>query len=530
MMKTKMIYMILLFSSILFGGCVRDVIDDVPGTDEDYAVDKKDVVLIRMGTNDAEVKDITSRLFNNIPSSWEIGKKTIVDYDKMEDPETELNADIKNPKIYMTVILNINDVISGKYPISLFRMLKFYKRDFYVIATQSTPEQKQEMLSLIGVYMEAGYYAINYDNVQHYRIFPSADPYAKDNMIGKGVASFNQKLLSRSVDTLPEGNDPDPGYNAQMADKEALKRIEIYNRIYGYAQGDMNYSMQAVPYKMKEGAAPDVIIDNSWAIDAYNFQIYSKNNNCILSITNNAGNGFTANIKDYTTPKGINVYAYIWNLMREASSEITIHSDGGIFREISYQPQTVNHGASYTENSFWKVSVSVSPTKLEDKPWEAFKVSFGKESSTEVSYNTKSMDYSCKGQFGNGLYSKLWQFIPGEFYDRAEAFVYETSQGLRWIDAAQAMTPNYVTWGGWTLRQNYLNHINNSMKLHQQQCIYSLESDAHPGVVSVAITDAIDLQKTYVHYNCGIRYGHDSARTDLKMSKMVWIDFRQWDN
>ena len=33
MMKTKMIYMILLFSSILFGGCVRDVIDDVPGTD-----------------------------------------------------------------------------------------------------------------------------------------------------------------------------------------------------------------------------------------------------------------------------------------------------------------------------------------------------------------------------------------------------------------------------------------------------------------------------------------------------------------
>lgn len=93
MMKTKMIYMILLFSSILFGGCVRDVIDDVPGTDEDYAADKKDVVLIRMGTNDAEVKDITSRLFNNIPSSWEIGKKTIVDYDKMKDPETELNAD-----------------------------------------------------------------------------------------------------------------------------------------------------------------------------------------------------------------------------------------------------------------------------------------------------------------------------------------------------------------------------------------------------------------------------------------------------
>ena len=109
--------MILLFSSILFGGCVRDVIDDVPGTDEDYAADKKDVVLIRMGTNDAEVKDITSRLFNNIPSSWEIGKKTIVDYDKMKDPETELNADIKNPKIYMTVILNVDDVISGKYPI-----------------------------------------------------------------------------------------------------------------------------------------------------------------------------------------------------------------------------------------------------------------------------------------------------------------------------------------------------------------------------------------------------------------------------
>lgn len=152
------------------------------------------------------------------------------------------------------------------------------------------------------------------------------------------MASFNQKLLTRSADTLPEGNDPDPGYNAQMADKEALKRIEIYNRIYGYAQGDMNYSMQAVPYKMKPGAAPDVIIDNSWAIDAYNFQIYSKNNNCILKYHDNAGNGFHCQHQDYTTPKGANVYAYIWNLMREASSEITVHSDGGIFREVSYQP------------------------------------------------------------------------------------------------------------------------------------------------------------------------------------------------
>lgn len=78
---------------------------------------------------------------------------------------------------------------------------------------------------------------------------------------------------------------------------------------------------------------------------------------------------------------------------------------------------------------FWKVSVSVSPAELEEKPWKAFKVSFGKESSTEISYKTLSMDYSCKGQYGNGLYSKLWQFIPGEFYDRAEAFVYETSEG-----------------------------------------------------------------------------------------------------
>lgn len=392
-MRTRILYKTLLLASLFFGACVQDDINDDPVANYSNE-EKKDVVLIRMGTDDAEVKDITSRLFNNIPASWEIGKKTIVDYDKMADPETELNTDIKNPDIYATVVLNINDVISGKYPVSLFRMLKFYKRDFYIIATGTTQDQKNEMLSLIGVYMEPGYYGINYDNVQHYRIFPSADPYAKDNMIGKGVKSFSRRLLTHSVDNLPESLELDPGYNAQMADKEALKRIEIYNRIYGYAQGDMNYSMQAVPYKMKEGATPDVIIDNAWSIDAYNFQIYSKNNNCILSVTNTAGNGFTANIKDYTTPKGIDVYAYIWNMMRQASSEVTIHSDGGIFREVSYQPQTVNHGASYTENSFWKVSVEVSPVKLAEKPWEALQVSFGKESSTDVSYKTLSMDYS----------------------------------------------------------------------------------------------------------------------------------------
>ena len=248
-MRTRILYKTLLLASLFFGACVQDDINDDPVANYSNE-EKKDVVLIRMGTDDAEVKDITSRLFNNIPASWEIGKKTIVDYDKMADPETELNTDIKNPDIYATVVLNINDVISGKYPVSLFRMLKFYKRDFYIIATGTTQDQKNEMLSLIGVYMEPGYYGINYDNVQHYRIFPSADPYAKDNMIGKGVKSFSRRLLTHSVDNLPESLELDPGYNAQMADKEALKRIEIYNRIYGYAQGDMNYSMQAVPYKM----------------------------------------------------------------------------------------------------------------------------------------------------------------------------------------------------------------------------------------------------------------------------------------
>lgn len=224
MMKIKNIGGLLLFLSLFFGACVQeDIMDAQEGINGNGQ--RKDVVLIRMGSDDAEVKDITSRLFNNIPTSWEIGKKTIVDYDKMT--EMNFNTDVKNPDIYVTVVLNINDVISGKYPVSMFRMLKFYKRDFYIIATQEVPEQKSEMLALIGVYMEAGYYGINYDNVQHYRIFPSADPYAKENMIGKGGASFNRRLMTRSANILREGADPDPGYNAQMADKEALKRIEF---------------------------------------------------------------------------------------------------------------------------------------------------------------------------------------------------------------------------------------------------------------------------------------------------------------
>ena len=47
-MKTKMIYMLLLFSSILLGACVRDIIDDVPVPDEDNEIDKKDVILHSM--------------------------------------------------------------------------------------------------------------------------------------------------------------------------------------------------------------------------------------------------------------------------------------------------------------------------------------------------------------------------------------------------------------------------------------------------------------------------------------------------
>lgn len=180
------------------------------------------------------------------------------------------------------------------------------------------------------------------------------------------------------------------------------------------------------------------------------------------------------------------------------------NSDGGGFREVSYQPQAVVHGASYIENSFWKVSVAVSPTQLEEKTWQAFKASFSKESSVSVVYRTASMSVTCKGNAGNGLYGKRWQFISGEFYDYGEAFVYEGSSNLRVIDAVQAMMPNYILGGGWMLCQNYIDHINNSMKLYRQQCIYTLVTDVLPGLVSVTLTDVMKLQKSKVHYNCGI--------------------------
>lgn len=530
-MKTRM-YMLLLLVSGFLGACSKDPNNILEEERKGVIGEgKKDVVLVCMG-NDPEVKDIANRLRDNIPVSWEIGEKTIVNYDDFQgEASKELDKYIIDKNIYLTVIANINDVVSDKYPVTLFRSLKFYKRDFYVIATGDEKVQHKAMLSLIGVYMEKGYYAVNYDKVQHYRIFPSADPYAKENMIGKGVTSIALNVASTKA-LAGAGQEPDFSFNQQMADREALKRIEIYNRLYGYDQGggSMSYSIEESPYRLKDGKPADVIIDNDWIIDAYNFQIYSKNNNCILSVSTGTGNGFTTNIRSYTSPKTFDVYAYIWNLMQECSSEISIHSDGGVFREVSYQPQNVNHGASYTENSFWKVSVAVAPTKLAESPWEAFKVAFSKESSTNVSYKTLSMDAICKGQAGGGLYSKIWRFVPGQFYDKAPAFTYETHKNFRVIDAVQAMTPNYVTWGGWTLRQNYLDHINNSMKLHKQHCIYTLESDALPGVVTVSIRDVLKLQKTQVHYNCGIRYGHQSSTTGMGMGKMVWIDFGQWMN
>lgn len=524
------LYLWLLVAALFFGACSKDepIFSDDQERIDEVTDTKKEVLLLCMGMG-KDVQEIASLLSENIPSSWEIRGKKTRNYDDGMTPD-ELETVIKQEDTYLTVILNVKDVISGKYPADLFRLLKYYKRDFYIIANGSDSEQKEAMLSLIGVYMEPGYYAINYDNVQHYRIFPESDPHALENMIGKAASSLRLQASPALQTTRTDEFIPDAGYNAQMADKEALKQIEVYNRLYAYDQGEMNYTMENHPYATKDGKPADATIDNTWTISAYNFQIYSKNNNCLLSVTNTSGNGFSAGIKDYTTPKGIDVYAYLWNLMQEASSEVTVHADGGVFREVSYQPQTVVHGASYTESSFWKVSVAVSPTQLADKPWQAFKASFGKESSTAVAYKTESMSVTCKGNAGKGLYGKRWQFIPGEFYDRREAFTYEGSQNRRVIDAAQAMTPNYVLEGGWTLRQNYRDHINNSMKLYRQQCIYTLVADAQPGLVSVTLTDAMKLQKTKVHYNCGIRYGHESVDTNVAMSKTVWINFACWDN
>lgn len=529
-MKFRLYSWLLVAAATLLGACSKNDLEQSEREDMDKVSGlKKDVLLVRMG-GDAEVGKIASLLYANIPVSWEIREKTIKNYDE-ELSLSAFEAAVKNPDLYLTVILNIDDVVSGRYPVSLFRLLKYYKRDFYIVADGDAIRQKPAMLSLAGVYMEPGYYAINYDNVQHYRIFPAADPHALENMIGKAVASQRLRTeTERNGIRFTADFIPDAGYNAQMADREALKQIEVYNRLYAYDMGDMDYSMESHPYATKNGVPAPVIIDNAWTISAYNFQIYSKNNNCILNVSNTAGSGFSATIEDYTTPKGIDVYTYLWNLMQEASSEVTVHSDGGVFREVSYQPQTVVHGASYTENSFWKVSVAVSPVQLAERPWQAFKSSFGKESSTAVAYKTESMSVTCRGNAGSGLYGKRWQFTPGEFYDRAEAFTYEGSGNRRVIDVMQAMTSNYVLAGGWTLKQNYLDHINNSMKLFRQQCVYTLEADAQPGLVSVTLTDAMKLQKTKVHYNCGIRYGHESAVAGVSMSKTVWIDFACWDN
>lgn len=526
-----LLYLGLLVGTFFMGSCSDFDLDTLTGKERLAGVvdGKKDVVLLCMGSGE-KVNKVASLLLDNIPVSWEIKDKKIINYDDGMST-SELEDMIKSENMFFTVILDVRDVVSGKYPVSLFRLLKYYKRDFYLIADENTLEQKKAMLSLVGVYMEPGYYAINYDRVQHYRIFPDNDPHALENMIGKAANSLQKQTFSvASAAGSRAGFIPDAGYNAQMADKEALKQIEVYNRLYAYDKGDMDYAFDSYPYATKDGKPGDVCIDNTWVISAYNFQIYSKNNNCLLSVTNALGSGFSASIKDYTTPKGIDVYAYLWNLMQMASSEVTVHSDGGIFREVSYQPQTVVHGANYTENSFWKVSVAVSPTQLAERPWGAFKASFSKESSTAVSYKTESMSVTCKGNSGNGLYSKRWLFVPGEFYDRGEAFVYEGSGNKHVIDAVQAMTSNYVLEGGWTLRQNYLDHINNSMKLYRQQCIYTLVSDAQPGLVSVTLKDGMKLQKTKVHYNCGIRYGHESVDADVSMSKTVWIDYSTWDN
>lgn len=92
-------------------------------------------------------------------------------YDQIQgDKEARLNELVKDNSIYLTVIVDIDDIQSGKYQISLFENLKYYKRDFYVIATNENPGLQKAMLGLIGVYQAPGYYGINYDNLQRYRI------------------------------------------------------------------------------------------------------------------------------------------------------------------------------------------------------------------------------------------------------------------------------------------------------------------------------------------------------------------------
>ena len=232
----SLLYLWLLVATLFVGACSKNDDPDIPSDKEhfDEVVDeKKDVLLLCMGAGE-KVNKVASLLFENIPVSWEIKGKAIRNYDDGMSPD-KLGEMIKKENTFFTVILDIKDVVSGKYPASLFRLLKYYKRDFYLIADENTPEQKEAMLSLVGVYMEPGYYAINYDNVQHYRIFPDSDPHALENMIGKAAVSLQQQLSSAvSGAGGRAGFIPDAGYNAQMADKEALKRIEVYNRLYAY--------------------------------------------------------------------------------------------------------------------------------------------------------------------------------------------------------------------------------------------------------------------------------------------------------
>ena len=191
-----LLYLGLLVGTFFMGSCSDFDLDTLTGKERLAGVvdGKKDVVLLCMGSGE-KVNKVASLLLDNIPVSWEIKDKKIINYDDGMST-SELEDMIKSENMFFTVILDVRDVVSGKYPVSLFRLLKYYKRDFYLIADENTLEQKKAMLSLVGVYMEPGYYAINYDRVQHYRIFPDNDPHALENMIGKAANSLQKQTFS----------------------------------------------------------------------------------------------------------------------------------------------------------------------------------------------------------------------------------------------------------------------------------------------------------------------------------------------
>lgn len=443
----------------------------------------------------------------------------------------------------MSVVGDIRDFITGKYTSGMIQEVRHNRKGVIIIGKEGNAEElKAELLQLLGVYVDKGFYKVSFPKEEVYDFYWANDPDALKKLCGIKSLAAESRV----------GGDPSDLEVTNRA-LHAMKKIRISNKAYIYTN-DYKYKMtgyeQLHPYtaemeyfKPRADRAYDALIDREWNIDVYNLRIYAPTDgDNLLAVYNVGGAGFInrideARVQVHNPPKD-ELNCLVWGLRNKAYSTVSIRDAKESLlnlRLIKFAPGLPETETDVTHSQSFSIGFDLgfSPELKGEYRW-------GKS----ITYQLAQMTRKVSRDIQDARMDYKWEWYPETLFQGKKAM---KDNGM--IDGLAMLSPDWYTIvygpGPVTFDKIYCNYntdlqFNQNMLNYLQECaITTKTAGASAGTIAVDITDGEVLQlggnwiMTWGVAPALHQWPNDSGifhdlTVDVNRKTTVFIDYNNW--